>query len=300
MKTFVYHENASGKASFTKTGDAWSIDDDLKIFAVADSPLRCLIRDTKQYPFDDYGYEAASTFCEGFIKHCKTQLSSENFSLKTLKDILIKTNEDIKKLNMRLGKKFNDPLNYDLAETVGVGAVIKDHTLYYGGLEDCYVNVLRGKNLENIAKWNYQIAKASKYIDKLSSKDKLKDYIPKELINKLKKENQWEPCWCNYLRNNKNALDEEGNLVGWGCFTGEKEAEEFIETYSIPLKKNDHILLFSDGMIPVLRDKGFINWFIQNVTSSFYFQYQMRSKIMELLGDRGEANKEKTLIYMQY
>ena len=300
MKTFVYHENASGKASFTKTGDAWSIDDDLKIFAVADSPLRCLIRDTKQYPFDDYGYEAASTFCKCFIKHCKTKLSSEDFSLRTLKNVLIKCNEDIKKLNIQLGKKFNDPLNYDLAETVGIGALIKDHTLYYGGLEDCYVNVLRGKNLENIAKWNYQIVKASKYIDKLSIEDKLKDYIPKELINKLKKENEWEPCWCNYLRNNKNAFDEEGNLVGWGCFTGEKEAEEFIQTYSIPLKKNDHILLFSDGMIPVLRGKGFINWFIQNVTSSFYFQYQMRSKIMELLGDRGEANKEKTLIYMQY
>ena len=152
MKTFVYHENASGKASFTKTGDAWSIDHDLKIFAVADSPLRCLIRDTKQYPFDDYGYEAASTFCESFIKHCKTQLSSEDFSLKTLKDVLIKTNEDIKKLNIQLGKEFNDPLNYDLAETVGVGAVIKDHTLYYGGLEDCYVNVLRGSNLKYIAK----------------------------------------------------------------------------------------------------------------------------------------------------
>jgi len=70
MKTFVYHENASRKASFTKTREAWSIDDDLKTFAVADSPLRCLIRDTKQYPFDDHGYEAASTFCEGFIKHC--------------------------------------------------------------------------------------------------------------------------------------------------------------------------------------------------------------------------------------
>jgi len=152
MKTFVYHENASGKASFTKTGDAWSIDDDLKIFAVADSPLRCLIRDTKQYPFDDYGYEAASTFCEGFINYCKTQLSSQDFSLKTLKDVLIKTNEDIKKLNIQLGKKFNDPLNYDLAETVGIGAVIKDHTLYYGGLEDCYVNVLRGSNLKYIAK----------------------------------------------------------------------------------------------------------------------------------------------------
>lgn len=149
MTTFVYHENASGRASFTKTGDAWSINDDLKIFAVADSPLRCLIRDTKQYPFDDYGYEAANKFCKSFIEHCKPQLSSENFSLKTLKEILIESNKDIKKLNIQLGKKFKDPLNYDLAETVGVGAVIKGSTLYYGGFEDCYVNVLRGNILEN-------------------------------------------------------------------------------------------------------------------------------------------------------
>jgi len=277
-----------------------SIDDNLRIFAVADSPLRCLIRDTRQYPFDDHGYEAASKFCEGFTEHCKTHLSSESFSLKTLKDILIDSNKDIKKLNIQLNKKFKDPVNYDLAETVGVGAVIKGSTLYYGGLEDCYVNVLRGENFENVAKWDYQIVKASKYIDKLSSEDKLKDYIPKELKNKLKKENEWEPCWCNYLRNNENARDEEGNLVGWGCFTGEEEVEGFIQTHSVVLKKNDHILLFSDGMIPVLRDKDFINWFLQNVTLSFYFQYQMRSKIMELLNNSEEANKEKTLIYMQY
>jgi serine/threonine protein phosphatase PrpC len=300
MHTFVYHENASGDKSFTKTGDAWNIDDKNMIFAVGDSPLRCLIRDTKEYPFDDYGYEAASTFCNSFIKYTKEYLKDPTFSTSTLKEILIKCNREIYKLNKELNKKYKDLVNYDLAETVGVGALIKDNKLYYGGVEDCYVHVLRGEALKNIATWDYQIKKASKYIDKLSSENKLKDYIPKELINKLKKENRWEPCWCNYLRNNKNALDEEGNLVGWGCFTGEKEAEEFIQTHSVKLKKNDYILLFSDGMIPVLRDKGFINWFVQNVTSSFYFQYQMRSKIMELLGDRGEANKEKTLIYMQY
>jgi len=89
-------------------------------------------------------------------------------------------------------------------------------------------------------------------------------------------------------------------LVSYGAITGEKEAEEFIQTHSVALKKNDHILLFSDGMIPVLRDKDFINWFLQNVTLSFYFQYQVRSKIMKLLDNSEEANKEKTLIYMQY
>ncbi len=300
MKTFAYHENASGKDSFRKAGDAWSIDDSLNIFAVADSPIRCLVRDTKEYPFDDYGYEAASKFCDSFVQHSKIRLSSDDFSPETLKDILMESNKDIEELNIQLDKKFKDPLNYDLAETVGVGAVIKGHTLYYGGVEDCYVNVLRGGNLENVAKWNYQIAKASKYIDRLSSEDRLKEYIPKELKDKLRIENGWEPCWCNYLRNNENALDEEGNLVGWGCFTGEKEVEKFIQTYSVELEKNDHILLFSNGMIPVLKDKDFVNWFLQNVSLSFYFQYQMRSKMMELLGDTEEADKEKTLIYMQY
>jgi len=69
MKTFAYHENASDKSSFKKTGDAWIINSTENIFAVADSPLRYLIRDTKEYPFDDYGYEAADIFCKSFVKY---------------------------------------------------------------------------------------------------------------------------------------------------------------------------------------------------------------------------------------
>lgn len=299
MKTFVYHENASGKGSFTKTGDAWSIDEKKKVFAIADSPLRCLIRDSKEYPFDDYGYDAAKTFCDSFIKHGKEFLQSSKTNLGTFQKVLIQCNNDIRQLNEKLGKKYNDKLNYDIAETVGIGAVIKENQLFYGGLEDCYINVLRGRNLVEQTIWKYQIMKAEKYIDLLSKEDKLKENLSKGLIKKIRKGNEWEPYWCNNLRNNPNAVDEKGTLVGWGCFTGEKTAEAFIQSYSIEVKKDDHMLLFSDGMIPVLESDNFINWFLENKTNSFYFQLQMREKIQELLDGKDSVDKEKTLIYFQ-
>jgi hypothetical protein len=272
MKTFVYHENASGKGSFTKTGDAWIIDEDLKIFVVADSTLRCLIRDTKEYPFDDHGYEAAELFCKSFLKYGEEFLNGSKQNNKTFREVLMKTNKNFIELNKKLGKEYDDEANYDIAETVGIGAVIKDKKLYYGGLEDCYINVLRGDKLGEQTIWKHQILKAGKYLDTLSREGKLKNYIPKELVGKLKKENEWEPTWCNYLRNNPDVVNDRGENVGWGCFTGESEAEEFIQSYSIELKDGDHILLFSDGMIPVLENTDFLNWFLEKRSSSFYFQ----------------------------
>lgn len=299
MKIFTYHENASGKGSFTKTGDAYFVNEDRVAFAVADSPLRCLILDTKEYPFDDFGFDAADTFCKNFVKFC-SKYTDGAITKDILKEILLKTNREILKLNNSLGKSYDDELNYDVAETVGVGAVVEDNILLYGGVEDCYVNVLRGEELENIAPWNHQIMKASKYIDELSEENKLIDYVPEELRGKLREEHYWEPCWCSYLRNNSNAFNKEDDLVGWGCFTGEKELEPFIQTHEVELREGDHILIFSDGMIPVLKDKGFLRWFIKNQNNSFYFQLEMREKIIELLKGKSDVDKEKTLVYFRY
>lgn len=300
MEAFVYHENASDKGSFTRTGDAWCVAGSQKVFAVADSPIRCLVRDTKRYPFDDYGYEAASRFCEEFVKYGENFLKLSSPTIEDFRKVLISCNKGIRNLNIKLGKKYDDPLNYDIAETVGVGAVIKGIELFYGGLEDCYINVLRGRDLEDVSKCDYQIMKASKYIDKLSQEGRLNSFIPNSLKSKLKKESAYEPCWCNHLRNNSSAFDEEGKLVGWGCFTGEKKAEPFIQVHSLKLNKGDNILAFSDGMIPVLSNNDFLKWLLQNATPTFHFQYQMRLKIMELLKESKDAHKEKTLIYIKF
>lgn len=296
MKTFVYHENPSGEYSFSKSGDAWSIDDEKQIFAVADSPIRKLTLETREYPFDDHGYEAANTFCTSFVKN--TRKHKEELSEDVVREILLECNRDILELNNSLGKKYNDPLNYDVAETVGVGAVIDKDILYYGGVEDCYVNVLRGE--KNIAKWDYQIMKASKYVDEVSSEGRLEEYIPEEILHKLRKESYWEPLWCNHLRNNIKALDKGNNLVGWGCFTGEESIKDFLQVYSVKLEIGDDILLFSDGMIPVLQNSEFVEWFLESVNNSAVFQYEMRKRILKMLDGGSDMNKEKTLIYYKY
>ena len=67
----------------------------------------------------------------------------------------------ILKLNIQLGKKFNDPLNYDLAETVGIGTESRSYIVLRWFRRSMLMYF--EENLENIAKWNYQIVKASKY-----------------------------------------------------------------------------------------------------------------------------------------
>lgn len=53
-------------------------------------------------------------------------------------------------------------------------------------------------------------------------------------------------------------------------------------------------------MIPVLESDGFIKWFLENKSNSFYFQSTMKSKIEEILKGKDSVYKEKTLIYYQY
>jgi serine/threonine protein phosphatase PrpC len=300
MNSFVYHENPSGDESFHRIGDAWYIDEETQSFAVADSPLRYRTRTFREYPFDDFGYDAASTFCNTFVNKSREYKHLVNFNENDFKQILLKANEAIRKLNVSLGKEYNDPINYDLAETVGVGAVISGNTLFYGGVEDCYVNVLRGDNLEEISIWNYTIKKSFNYRDTLTLKGTVHDYIPASIQKQLDPADYTEYCQCAYLRNNPNVLSEKKESVGWGCFTGESEVEHFIQVYKVKLKKGDHILLFSDGMIPVLDNKDFLRWFITNQTNSYNFQLATRKKIVELLRNNEELDKEKTLIYYRF
>lgn len=297
---FVYHENASGEASFTRTGDAFAVDQSLTIFAVADSPLRYLVRELKRYPYDDHGLEAAETFVETFLSESRRCIQEKQVSGKSVGQVLLRCNQNIRSLNSALNKSYDDKLNYDLAETVGVGAFIFDGKLYYGGLEDCYVNVLRGSRLENIAPFTYQIMKAAKYVESISSTDEVICYVPLKLKRKLKRDSFWESCWCNYLRNNRGATDKNGEMVGWGCFTGETGAVPFFQSHVLDLKRGDIILLFSDGMIPLLNDDTFLAWFLKNRSCTFSFQYEMRKKVMKMFKENSSGKKEKTVICYEY
>lgn len=300
MESFIYHENSSGNNSFRLSTECCGVDDKNSIFVVASSPLRFLTQDTKGYPYDDVCHFASTMFCESFIKHINEKFFLKKFDTDALKKILLECNKDIANLNTCLDKSYGDLLNYDVAEAVGIGAVIKDGVLYYGGLEDCYINILRGEELKNVQECDYQLIKSKSFMDKYSTDDKLEEYVPNELKDKLKHEHHWEAFWCNYLRNNVDALDNNGSLVGYGCFTGEEEVEKFVHVHSTPLEDGDHILLFSNGMVPILDSQNFLKWFTGNVKNTYSFQRRMRENIEKLLDGKDELDNEKTLVYLKY
>lgn len=296
---FLYHENVSGDGSFLQQGDFYAVDESYKIAVVSDSPIRELTRSNlRKYPQDDNGLKAGEAFCNTMLDRLVAFVQDGTISAETFNSALVDANKSIKVLNQSLHKTSKGYLTYDCAETVGMAAVQVGDSLIYGGLEDCYVFVLRGPNLENVEKVDHQIMKARRFLDKLFAAGEYQKEYPEELKLSLKPEAFWEPIWCNVLRNNNDIHDENGNRVGWGCFTGEEKAESFFQVHQIQLEPQDHIFVLSDGMIPILNHKDFLEWFIGNWQSTFEFQKKMREKVVSIWGDNNTiTNKEKTLIY---
>ncbi|MBI2356712.1 SpoIIE family protein phosphatase [Candidatus Dojkabacteria bacterium] len=297
---FVYHDNPSNEASFLPSGDAWAIDSDLHIFAVADGVLRGHTRAVRTFPFEDYESEVAEIFCAGFIKYAKEYIFEKKVGEGTVNEILEKINQDIASFNGKLDRDPVDPLNYDTPETVGFGAFIFEGKLYYGGLEDCYVNVLRKGSLEQVNPMKYQIMKALKHANTLIGKDIFLAQIPDDIRKKVITEHDWEIYWCTVLRNNPNVKDEAGNKVGFGIFNGDKRATQFFQSHVVDLEAGDRILLFTDGMIPILDNDEITKWMLDNYKPTFDFSHEMNVKVRERFKGENWVDKEKTLIIYQY
>lgn len=298
---FTYHENPNGPITFTSSGDAWkSIDN--KIAAVADAPLRALTRHKRDFLNQDYSAQAAQLFCQNVTELAEQIiLTTGKFDEQSMRDVLLKTNQEIKQFNHKLGKSYTDGNNYDVAETVAAAYVIHDGWLYYGLVEDCYLNVLRGNDLQDQIKLDYQIMRASKYLDQISAQGKLEDYLTPELKSILPQSEYWEPTWCRFLRNNNDINNETGEKLGWGCFNGEDKIADFFQIGKVQLQPGDHILLFTDGMIPVL-DNVELKQKIVKLGNQIDFNksLQLRQSIMDTFKDTKENWKEKTLLYQQY
>lgn len=293
---FVYHQNPSGNHSFLNVGDSYEVDFALKIFAVADSPIRGLTSVNGQYPFDDRGVEAANLFTKGFVKYAREYIKKGEVGADTVRLILKKVNKDIGDFNKELGKDPHDLFNYDTVETVGFGAFIYNGSLYYGGVEDCYINVLRKGSLENIAPLEYQIMKSLKYANSLIEGDKFLDHLPEKVREKVNSDNHWETYWCTVLRNNPDIVDEAGKRVGWGSFNGDSRVESFVQSNVIKLEEGDIILLFSDGMIRILEEDSIVKWLIDSYEPTFTFADKFRKRELELFDGKEVLDKEKTLI----
>jgi serine/threonine protein phosphatase PrpC len=201
--------------------------------AVADAVTRKITTQKRSYPKEFLGPQVATIF---------TQIGQQiyqDFDYKNngMDNLLQELNTMIKDFNVAHGYNYQDEENYDMGECVGICTVIEGGRLYWGGLEDCYINVLRGKNFQDQVQMDHHIVDSYSYMQKKAAQQ------PKRTE---------EEIWCQDLRNNPEAADENGNRVGWGCFNGEIEAKNFWQTGSVELQPGDVIWLVSDGVLPIL------------------------------------------------
>jgi serine/threonine protein phosphatase PrpC len=188
----------------------------------------------KKYPKYSHAKKAAGIFCKtffDFLMKGKNRFDKAfefaNFKIKAL-------NKDLK-----LG---SDYLEKDFAGCTAVGVEISKGTLNWGFVTDCGLAIFNSKGLkfrtENFMK------NTSDYMEKVYKKEgktwnnpEMREFARRELRNK--------------------EVFSGKNQVGYGAFTGEEEALNFLHIGKHKVFPGDHIFLYSDGMEPIVYSKEF-------------------------------------------
>lgn len=225
---------------------------DNEIFCVADGVTRDLIggdirpypktKEEAQYIATNYpnpsgSFESSKIIANNFVKYMRKY--KENVNENILKKIVKKANRDVWKINKN---RDIDYVGEDLYCSEAVGGIITNEFLYCFGIGDCYIKVFNEKNETIFSTEN----------DHLWMEEFETDYL---------KTGEYE--WMNpryrllirgALRNNY-IVTYKGKHVGYGAFTGEDRAIDFVKIYKVPLKDAKYICAYSDGCVPYFENK---------------------------------------------
>ncbi len=265
LTPFFFHEN-DRRRPWQISADKAVIDLEHGFLAIADGITRTLTKKKRTYPKEFLGIQAAEIFSQ--MSHFI--FKDFNYKKDGMRELLRTVNQELRDFNLSQGYNYDDEKNYDMGECVGACAVIDNDILYYGVLEDCYVNILRGSDLEDQVEMEYQIMRAWKTANEMDEENS---------------ELNFEQIWCNKLRNNDEITDKEGNRAGWGCFNGELDSEKFWQMGSVKLKKGDIIWLVTDGMLPVLDSEEISNYIINEANNK---GTKSQEEISEMITDYGK------------
>lgn len=236
---FLFHEN-SRKDPWKYPQDRAYASEKNDVLAIADGITRSALAQRGSFPAEFHGGTVAEIFVNSFAELSREFKGSEG----SMNDLLHEVNKRIYEFNVSMGFDYESiGENYWLGECVGGGCIVKDDFLYYGILEDTYINVLRGEQLEDLVKMKLQIMRSYRYGQELADKTG----------------RNFEEVWAVDLRNNPSLKDESGNQLGWGSFNGQKEAESFWQVGSVQLKDSDIILLVTDGALDLFGAKEELN-----------------------------------------
>lgn len=182
------------------------------------------------YPDPSPATKAAEVVCQTFERQSNIQ---------DLRQIMCAANSEVEKLNENLEC---DYLENDYAGCVAACAYIANNTLFYSYICDCGI-IVWDKNGNIRFKTSDDKLLVDPYIDKA-----LEDtpwYLPEGRVIVRRD-----------FRNNPENV-QDGRCVSYGAFTGEKEAEKFIKTGTLPLNTGDTVAIFSDGFSPYFELQDF-------------------------------------------
>lgn len=222
------------------------------------------------YPNPSGSSMAANLICKIFEENYSNIINKKI----SLKDVFIKANEEVKKLN-DIHIKVCDYLENDYYGAVGASALIEDNNLHYSYICDCGVAVF-DKNGNLIFKTDDDMEKVNKHFDTGSF--------------------TWNQPEARVIVR-KNYRNKPNNEYSYGAITGESEFEYYLKEGSLKLNDSDIVIVYSDGFSNYLFDKDFYNNLISliNGDNSTFQNY------LEKMGnnDYRKYGKEKTLVVMK-
>ncbi len=226
--------------------DAIGISESKEAFAVADGVTRS-VQVGKPYPNPSPAGAAASFFCHKVLrkalwnpKATSLPLLYEPRVLNSEGDIFSafrEANLAMAELNRQFGLSENlDYFENDLAGCVAVLGALSGNTLHYGYIGDCGLLVF-DKDLNPVF---------------LSDNNELG-------VLELFRDGMWFPGKKEkYVFMRKNFRNRPGErFMTYGVLTGEEEALSYVKTGSISIEREDTTVLFSDGILPFIFDRGF-------------------------------------------
>lgn len=209
---------------------------DRVVACVADGITRdsVLKRGRRVYPNPSPAREAAEAFCDSFI----AKMKSVPPSVPSLRSAMRFANNALWSLNKDLEVNY---LDCDYAGCVASCAVIAQKTLYYGFLTDCGVCVF---DRSGTLKFRTPDEGPSQKIASIISKH------PKKFGT------SWnDPRWRARVRSHFRNNPSENH--SYGALTGESVASEYFRVGKRTLCAGDYVILYSDGMIPLLFSPDF-------------------------------------------
>lgn len=202
----------------------------------------------QKYPNPSGAYEAAKIVCDTFIKEIEQYLE-DDISEKKIREVAQLCNNALKRINK--DRKI-DYLKEDYYCCEAVGGKIVEENLYCFSLGDSHITLLDEKyNIVFTTINNHK--NFEDYLDNVYSKENKYDWNnPKDRIM-VRKE----------YRNNP-SQKYEGKDVSFGAFSGEKNAEYYIDTYKVDLSNVNYICAYSDGCEPFFDSREKIKELLEN------------------------------------